>query len=158
MVEFNKNQKGQDSAVLDGYIFNLEKGPNKAGISNWKCRKYYARGDRCSNRIHKRIENLVEEFSEHNHPPSAAELELLKTRSTIRKRAAASRDPPSLMIAEATAALLDLEPRTNNAVEGWHQGLKATITGDHPSMWPFLSGLQAQKQLLSFELSMHATY
>ena len=31
-------------------------------------------------------------------------------------------------------AALDLEPRTTNAVEGWHQGLKSSITVDYPSL------------------------
>ena len=39
------------------------------------------------------------EFSQHNHTTSPAEIEALKVRLTIRKRAIESRDVPALIIA-----------------------------------------------------------
>ena len=48
----------------------------------------------------------------------------------------------SIALWNCRTAALDLEPRTTNAVEEWHQGLKSAITCDRPSLWRFLEGLQ----------------
>lgn len=56
----------------------------------------------------------------------------------------------------ARTATIDLAPRTTNALEGWHQGLKSTIDGAHPSIWNFLRGLQALQSTSELRI-LHAT-
>ena len=56
----------------------------------------------------------------------------------------------------ARTATLDLAPRTTNALEGWHQGLKSTIDGTHPSVWNFFRGLQALQSTSELRI-VHAT-
>ena len=52
----------------------------------------------------------------------------------------------------ARTAALDLDLRTTNAVEGWHNGLKATLPRDHPTMWQFCEGLQAQQAITELRI------
>ena len=48
--------------------------------------------------------------------------------------------------------LTDGLPRTNNATEGWHSGIKSTI-GVHPTLWKFIIRLRRQNatQATNFE-------
>ena len=52
-----------------------------------------------------------------------------------------SRLPPDYPIAlwNCRTAALDLAPRTTNALEGWHNGLRSCIDGNHPTIWRFLN-------------------
>ena len=56
----------------------------------------YGGAARYGKRVHTRGEEIIEKFSVHNHALSAAEIEVLRARSSIRKRAIDSRDPPIL--------------------------------------------------------------
>ena len=103
-TEFLINQKNKESLIYEGYVFNCEK-EKKDGRKFWKCNQYYAGASKCGKRVHTKGEEVIAEFSQHNHTTSPAEIEALKARSTIRKRAIESRDAPALIIAEATAEL-----------------------------------------------------
>ena len=70
-----------------------------------KCNHYYPGSSKCGKRVHTKGEEVIAEFSHHNHTTSPAEIEALKVRSTIRRSAIESRDAPALIIAEATAKL-----------------------------------------------------
>ena len=38
--------------------------------------------------------------------------------------------------------ILHDQPRTNNAIEGFHSGLSSHITNSHPSIWKLIDGLK----------------
>lgn len=38
-------------------------------------------------------------------------------------------------------------PRTNNAIEGWHNGIQASLSNDKPSIWAFLEFLKKEENL-----------
>ena len=72
MAEFIQNQKKHDSLIYQGYIFNCDR-EKKDGRKFWKCKYYYGGAARCGKRVHTRGDEIIEEFSVHNHAPSAAE-------------------------------------------------------------------------------------
>lgn len=43
-------------------------------------------------------------------------------------------------------------PRTNNAVEGWHNAFHGTIGGNHPTYWRFVEALKKEESLHTFRL------
>lgn len=98
-----KTQRNKEILVINGYGFYCEKKVNHNRIY-WKCRNYYD-SRRCGVRIITQDGQLISSKGEHNHAPSASELEVIQTKSTIRKRAIASHDSPTLVIAEATATI-----------------------------------------------------
>ena len=44
-------------------------------------------------------------------------------------------------------------PRTNNNVEGWHNGLQAHINACHPSLWKFLNVMKREENLSRVKLT-----
>ena len=44
-------------------------------------------------------------------------------------------------------------PRTNNNVEGWHNGLQANINACHPNLWKFLDVLKQEENLSGVKLT-----
>ena len=38
-------------------------------------------------------------------------------------------------------------PRTNNLLEGWHNGIQSSLDGNRPTIWKFLQFLQREEQL-----------
>lgn len=47
-------------------------------------------------------------------------------------------------------------PRTNNLLEGWHNGIQSSLTGHHPTIWKFLTFLQ-KEELLQRSISEKVT-
>ena len=43
--------------------------------------------------------------------------------------------------------------RTNNAVEGWHHGLEATLGVNHPTMWKFLDAMLSKIRYQELEMA-----
>lgn len=50
-------------------------------------------------------------------------------------------------------ATLDGRPRTNNAVEGWHNAFRQTVGGSHPTLWRLITGLKKEEGLNAFRFS-----
>ena len=98
-----KTQRNKISLVIDGYSFYCEK-QAKNGRIYWKCRNYYDTR-RCGVRIITQNGELISSNGDHNHAPSASELEIIRTKSTIRERAIKCHDAPTLVIAESTASI-----------------------------------------------------
>lgn len=46
-------------------------------------------------------------------------------------------------------------PRTNNAVEGWHNGFSSLLGADQPSLWKFIKGLQKQQGLNEIKIERY---
>ncbi|XP_050066301.1 uncharacterized protein LOC126555422 [Aphis gossypii] len=38
-------------------------------------------------------------------------------------------------------------PRTNNAIEGWHNSFKSILNAVHPSIWKFIDALKKEEKL-----------
>ena len=44
-------------------------------------------------------------------------------------------------------------PRTNNSVEGFHNGLRASVTSVHPNIWKFCSAIAAEETLVQTKIT-----
>jgi len=44
-------------------------------------------------------------------------------------------------------------PRTNNSVEGWHNGFQRTLMCSHPSLWKLIEHLQKEERLQKFSIT-----
>ena len=47
------------------------------------------------------------------------------------------------------------EPRTTNAVEGFHNAMNKNVTATHPSIWKLISALKKEDNLAFFKLTQH---
>ena len=47
---------------------------------------------------------------------------------------------------------IDGDPRTTNALEGFHSGFKKLVAGDHPTIWRFLYALKKKLVLSTVKL------
>ena len=65
------------------------------------------------------------------------------------------RDRPSFPVEmwNVRARTLDDMPRTNNAAEGFHSALRASITSHHPNLWKFLSAIAAEEALIQTKIN-----
>jgi len=43
-------------------------------------------------------------------------------------------------------------PRTNNAIEGWHNGFNSMLNAVHPSIWTFIKALKKEDNLNQFKV------
>lgn len=65
------------------------------------------------------------------------------------RRAGEGRLPPkfSLSLWNCTDATKNDLPKTNNAVEGWHNAFSSLLGAHHPTIWKFINGLRDQQSL-----------
>ena len=84
-MEFVLSQKGERKVIYDGFVYVFQK--NLANdLRSFECRR--RRKGECKSKIKLNAMNeVVEEINEHTHLPSQPEVEILRVKSSIKRRA-----------------------------------------------------------------------
>ena len=66
------------------------------------------------------------------------------------------RDPTfAISLWNCYSSVIDGIPKTNNAVEGWHNAFSSLLSADHPTIWKFIDGIQQEQSLNELKVNQY---
>nr|CAI5821208.1 unnamed protein product [Callosobruchus analis] len=99
-AEFVLSEKGKKKLLLDGYLYNKDKGDEKVF---WRCDYYYK--IKCNARVTTLGNSVLKKNGSHNHTADAREVEKTKFYNKMRKDAINTQEAPHHVISTASSEL-----------------------------------------------------
>jgi hypothetical protein len=66
------------------------------------------------------------------------------------------RDPTfAIPLWNCHSSVIDGIPKTNNAVEGWHNAFSSLLSAHHPTIWKFIDGIQQEQSLNELKVNQY---
>lgn len=102
MAEEVLTKRGKEKFVHNGFLYVFDKASNaNRELKFWHCEQK----NRCKARLHTKAGEVIRELNSHSHEASAAQLEVALFKTNKKKRAAETRDSPTVVVNECLTGI-----------------------------------------------------